>query len=720
MHYADDINTSSQMPGLLAPALQETFPEIISSARYFNPEEMLIRSGEKGFYESKVVGTDPSFFDIFTYPFARGNPETALDDPFSIVLTKKMAKKYFKDEDPLGKVLHIDNRFDVKITGVLENLPLNSHFTFDFIVPFKFLQDTRDDLTNWTIFRCESFLLLQNSAQYMNVSAKISNFIHMKASMETRTDLFLYPFTHYHIREGMSGILIKLVYLFTIIGILILSIACINFMNLSTARALNRTKEIGMRKVIGAGRGQLIKQFMSESVIFAFISFLVALVIIQLVLPYVNKFIRLNLSLNILNLDLFFGLALIVLITGLLAGSYPAFFLSSFHPIRILKGMLITGVTKARLRKILVITQFTIAIILMIFTAFVFLQLKLIQTIDPGFNKESIVYIPLRGNLQNFPENDKVKRELLSNPNILNVTMSHNRPNFIVGSGWYWHWEGKHPDESIIVYETSIDYDFMETFNLRMVKGRSFSIEHASDLSNSVIINEKAVQIMGFENPIGNILRRFDDQYTIIGVVKNFNFLPISEDIGPLALRFRSDENRHMYAKIVSNDFSQTLSHIKEVFNRHNPNYPHEIKFLDQEADILEKFVRPFAEIVFIITLIAISISCLGILGLASHTAEKRTKEVGIRKVLGASITWLVLALSKEFTKSVLIANIIALPLAYVATKAFLQIFAFRVDLEPWIFIIIVVISLLIALITVSYQAIKSAVANPIEALRYE
>jgi hypothetical protein len=382
--------------------------------------------------------------------------------------------------------------------------------------------------------------------------------------------------------------------------------------------------------------------------------------------------------------------------------------------------MLISGVNKARLRKLLVITQFTIAIILMIFTTFVYLQLKLIHTIDPGFNKESIVYMPLRGNLQCFSENEEVKRELLSNPYVLNVTMSHNQPNFIVGSGWYWHWEGKHPDESIIVFETSIDYDFMETFDLPMVLGRSFSIEHASDLSNSVIINEKAAQIMGFKNPIGHILRRFDVPYTIIGVVKDFIFLPISEEIGPLALRFRSDENRHMYAKLASDDISQTLGHIEEVFNWHNPKYPLEIKFLDQEVDILERFVRPFAEIVFIITLIAISISCLGILGLASHTAEKRTKEVGIRKVLGASIAWLVLALSKEFTKSILIANIIAIPTAYFATKAFLQTFAFRVDLEPWIFITIAALSLLIALITVSYQAIKSAIANPIEALRYE
>jgi len=718
-HYADgQIMTSTNMPGPLAPALQQNFPEIIKATRFFKPGEMLLSYGEKKFYETGVAGTDPLLFEIFTFPLIHGDPKLVLRDKYSIVISEEMVEKYFGEEDPIGKTININNRFDFIVTGIAEKVPTNSHITFDFLVPFEFLNEIQDLMDSWTFFRCNSYVLLQPGISYQDVSNKIASFLNDRADLEMKPELFLVPLANYFIFKEYRGVFAILVSLFSLVALLILIIACINFMNLATARSLNRFKEVGMRKIVGATRPQLFKQFMSESIIFAFISSIIAIFLVYFILPSFNNLIQFDLKFEIFNQYILIGLFAIVLFTGIVSGSYPALFLSSFRPIKVLKDTIATGVKRATFRKTLVIVQFSIAIILMVFSVFVFKQLKFVQTIDLGIDKKDIIYIPMKGEIQEIGESAKL--ELLQHPNIINVTMSHNIPTFIGGSGWYWSWPGKDPNQSVNVFETSVDFDFIETLNLEMEEGRFFAREFTSDLNNGVVINEKAVKVMDLDSPLGTKIKRFDVEYTVIGVVKNFNFLPIIEEIGPLTLRFRAYENRHMFVKIKSEQQSQTLSLLEKVIKKYNPNYPYEYKYYAEDVDILEKYMRPVSTIILIFTILAIFISCLGLFGLASFMTEKRTKEIGIKKVLGASISWIIVSLSKEFTICVLISNLIALPMAYLAVYLLLQAFAFRIDIDLLVFVVVGLFALMIAITTVSYQAIKAARTNPIKSLRYE
>jgi putative ABC transport system permease protein len=710
--------TSPSLPGPLAPALESNFPEIINSARFFNPGELLLNAGEKKFFESGVAGVDPSFFEIFTFPFVAGDSNTALDKISSIVLTEKMAQKYFGDEIPIGKTISFNNKYDFLVTGVVKNVPSNSHIKFDFLVPFEFIKNVHEDIEGWSFFRCYSYFQLEETSSYQELSGKIKTFLNDRIQIESRPELSLTPLSKYFVFEENDGVLFKLVILFSFIAILIWTIACINFINLSTARAINRAKEVGTRKVVGANRIQLIGQFLGESIILSLISFILALLFVELALPGFSNLAQVDIRLPLTDHLLLLGLLLITVTTGIVSGIYPALYLSSFHPIKVLKESLSTGQKKAKFQKTLVVTQFAVAIILMIATAFVFKQLDLVRTKDMGFDKENVIYIPMKGDIQD--KDEYTKQELLAHPEIVNVTMAHNKPDLIGGSGWYWSWQGKDPDHSVNVFETSVDYDFIETLDLAMTQGRFFARQFPSDLKNAVIINETAVKIMGFDSPIGEKIKRFSEEYTVIGVIKDFNFLPITEEIGPLTLRLRCYENRHMFVKIRPNNFSKTIGFIKDVFARYNPHYPFEYSFWDEEIDILAKYMLPLGEIIFLFSLLAVFVSCLGLFGLISFMAQNRTREVCIRKVFGASVSKIVYSLSRDFTKCVLFANLFALPLAYFIVSAFLQVFAYRVNIDAWTFIGLGLFTVLIAFGTVSYQAIRAARTNPVEALRYE
>lgn len=711
--------TSSNLPGALAPALENNFPEIINSARFFNPGEMLLTAGEKKFFESGAAGADPSFFEIFTFPFVNGNSRTALDKISSIVLTEKMAQKYFGDEIPIGKTITINNQYDFLVTGVVKNVPSNSHIKFDFLVPFEFIKNIHEDVVEgWSFFRCYTYLQLEKTSSYQELSGKIKTFLNDRIQIESRPELSLTPLSKYFVFEENGGVLYKLVILFSFIALLIWTIACINFINLSTARAMNRTKEVGTRKVVGAYRIQLIGQFLGESILFSLSAFILALLLVELALPGFSSLAQVDIQLSFTDHLLLLGLLLITVATGIVSGIYPALYLSSFHPIKVLKESLSTGQKKAKFQKILVVAQFAVAIILMIATAFVFKQLELVRTKDMGFDKENVIYIPMKGDIQE--KGEYTKQELLVHPEIVIVTMAHNKPDLIGGSGWYWSWQGKDPDHSVNVFETSVDYDFIETLDLAMTRGRFFARQFPSDLKNAVIINETAVKIMGFNSPIGEKIKRFSEEYTVIGVIKDFNFLPITEEIGPLTLRLRCYENRHMFVKIRPSDISKTIGFIKDVFARYNPHYPFEYSFWDEEIDILAKYMLPLGEIIFLFALLAVFVSCLGLFGLISFMAQNRTREVCIRKVFGASVSKIVYSLSRDFTKCVLIANLVALPLAYFIVRTFLQIFAYRVTIDVWTFIGMGLFTVLIAFGTVSYQAIRAARTNAVEALRYE
>jgi len=734
-HYADGtIRTGTPTPGPLAPELKEAFPEIVNSTRFFLPGEMFLRYGEIGFYEAGIAGADPSFFSVFTFPFVKGEPGTALNDPFSIVLTEEMADKYFGDEDPIGKVLKLNNRYDFQVTGVIENVPMNSHIRFDFLVPFNFIPQVNEDITGWDFFRCNSYILLQRDTPYREISQKISGYLNDIVNLETEPELFLVPLARYHLYEEFGGLMAKLVYLFSIVALLILLIACINFMNLSTARALKRSKEVGIRKVAGASRFQLIRQFLGESILNTTFAALIALLLVSLILPAYNSIININnpisysnltrkqLSLDFSDISLILSLMGIVVLTGLISGSYPALYLSSFNPVKVIKGTIFSD-SKSRssgIRKGLVVTQFSVSIILLICTIFVFKQLDLIRSKDIGFDKENIIYTALRGDIRENYE--PLKRELLQNPDVMNVAISHELPTFLAGSGWYWSWEGKVPGKSVRVYETSVDYDFFETYNIQLSQGRIFSSQRGGITDNyrAVIINEEAVRVMGMKSPVGKKIFRFETDYTIIGVVKDFHHLPIALEIGPLVFLFRAFGNDYMSVKIREGNTAQTVNYLRSIFRKHSPDYPFEYKFLAEDVDILYQFMRPVGRIIYYFTILAVFISCLGLFGLASYMAETRTKEIGIKKVLGASVPKIIFSLTGQFVKSVFIANIIALPLAYFLVKILLQGFAYRTNLDLWIFIVVGMVAFAISLITVGYQTIKAARADPVDSLKYE
>jgi ABC-type antimicrobial peptide transport system permease subunit len=706
-------NPSTPYP--LARAVKEKFAEIKDAVKFYR-NTSLVKYGENKFNERRVCFTDSSFFNIFTCQFIKGNPETALVNPNSIVITQSMARKYFGDIDPVGKVLTLNNRDEFIISAVIDDMPLNSDLQFDFFVPIS--SATRpDDLDNWGSHYLRTYVLLHKNTNVDGLEQQLSTLIrerlpeeHISLKLQALNRLHLYTISGE--KEGM-----KYVYFFSIIALFILIIACINFINLSTARSTKRAKEIGLRKVIGAERVQIIRQFYGESIIFIVIAFIVALGLVEFILPAFNNLTGKQLSINYNNHYLIAGFLFIGIFTSLLSGSYPALFLSSFQPVKVLKGTLSRVSKGASFRRVLVIIQFSLSIILMIGTGVIYSQLKYIKDKDVGYDKENLLYIRMNRDIrENF---DHFKNELLQHSDIVGMARVSELPTEIWSIMRGITWEGKESEEGAAFGFAAIDHDFIETLNMEMVQGRDFSIQFPTDTAN-YIFNEKAISVMGMENPVG---KRFsfdeDDKGTIIGVIKDFNFLPLTYEMEPLVLRILPDFYRQVIIKIRSNNIAKTIRYVNEVWEKNAPEYPFEYHFLDEQFDRMygnelrmEKIFRYFVTL-------AVFISCLGLLGLASFVNEQRTKEIGIRKVLGASVFGVIFLLSKEFTKWVLLSNIIAWPVAWFIMNRWLQNFAYRIEIGIWIFVLSGMLALLIALLTVSYQAIKAAVANPVKALRY-
>jgi putative ABC transport system permease protein len=708
-------------PPALAPALKEDFTEIVNASRIRPGGRTLVKYGDKLFYEERVIFTEASFFELFTFPFIRGDSKTALSDPFSIVLTEEMAEKYFGEEDPMAKILRIGNQFDFQVTGVIENIPPNSHLRFDFYVPFILLTRFGQDINRWDDNSYYTYVLLQKNVPYQSVKEKISSSIKKHRPVDTHT-LDLQPLTRTHLYSnflfdiGEHGD-IKYVFIFSVLASFILIIACINFMNLATARSGHRAKEIGMRKVIGANRKDIIKQYLGESILLSFIALIFAVLLIELFLPAFS-----SLSGKTLKLDLFsngqviFGLIGIAIISGILSGSYPAFFISAFRPVKALKGVLKTGGKSSSFRKILVVAQFAITIALIIGTVVVFNQLNFIKNRKLGYEKEHLLYIPLNGEI--LRKYEAVKNELLKNPNFINVTLSSDLPTDTVHRWGGLDWPGKNPEDSREIYFYTVDFDFVKTFRIEMKEGRDFSINFPTDKSN-YIVNEKAASVMGLEKPVGQWFSLRGEKGTIIGVMKDFNFKSVRTEVEPLILRIANYYN-YMFVRIRPGHTHEAISFLKRNWKSYSPNFPLEYHFLDAQFDNLYLAEHRLGTIFKYFTFLAVFIACLGLLGLAAFMAEQRTKEIGIRKVLGAKVSGIVLMLSKEFAKWVLIANIIAWPVAYFAMSNWLQNFAYRTSIGIWTFVLSAALALTIALLTVSFQAVKAATSNPVDSLRYE
>ncbi|NQT80910.1 MAG: ABC transporter permease [Candidatus Aminicenantes bacterium] len=709
-------------PGPLGPTLKSDFPEIINFARMFGDVNGPLKYKNEVF-NGKVCGVSPSFFEIFTFPFVKGDSKNCLSEPHSIVLTEKMAVKLFKDEDPIGKTLGFEwwgKWHDLKVTGIIKDVPQNSHIQFDYLLPFEFVTWSGMTIEDWGVGAYKTYVLLPKNSNFEEVSEKISGTIEKHFPESPRT-LYLEPLARIHLYEFKGGGPIAYIYIFSIIGILILGIACINFMNLSTARSIERAREVGMRKVVGSTRAQLIRQFLGESILLSLISFIFALILVQSLLPYINNIVgkQLTLPYSSSPLLIFLGIAAV---TGIISGSYPALLLSSFRPTTVLKGQKRSGSQNISLRKLLVIGQFVVSIVLITGAIIINQQLMYMRNMDMGINKKHVINMELRGSLRN--KYKIIKKELLRNPDILAISATNGSFSKIFGSDEI-GWEGKPEGKRIFMYYHSVDFDYQKIFDIKMAQGRYFSQNYPTDISDGIIVNETAAKIMGMESPIGQQIScwiPFDPKRsgTIIGVVKDFHFRPLREKINPMILVIAPGWFTDVYIRIKPENVPATLEFLEKTLKELAPDYPLEYTFLDEDIDSLYKVEQRIGNLVKYGTFLAIFIACLGLFGLASFTAEKRTKEIGIRKVLGASVSGIVLLLTKEFIKWVLVANIIALPIAYIIMNKWLQNFAYHINIGIWTFLLSAVLALIIALITVSFQAIKTATSNPVESLRYE
>jgi len=708
-------------PYALAPILASEFSEIENYTRIVELNEIMTCSfqyrSEDGqqikFYEDRVWLVDSCFFSMFSFPVIAGNPETSLSNPNSVVISEKMAEKYFGRENPLGKKLTLNDSLDLNVSGILR-IPTNSHLQVDFLA---LIEENMNNNWNWAD---PSYLQLSKKADVAAFKDKIAGSLNkhypgpLPPGQFTVTAL---PLDKVHLSFGRS----TYVFIFTLIAIFILIIACINYMNLSTATSSSRSKEVGLRKVVGAKRAQLINQFLGESTLMSIFAFLLSIALVYISLPLLNTLTSKQLSLTAFqNLRSYLFILAFLFIVSLLAGSYPALFLSSTKPSDSLQSAKIFKTSRSAFRLVTVVSQFTISVLLIACTIIVFKQLAYVQNRPLGFKTDYVLKIPMNKSLLGWYSS--YRNELLRNPNISNVTASQIIPYDGDQKTSGLDWDGKDPEFSPLFRYTLAHLDFFETFGMEIVKGRGFSEDFATDRKNYVI-NEEAAKYMKMDNPVGQRLTFWGQEGQIIGVVKDFHQVSLHREILPQVFTINPrhvNALKYIFVKINAANIPETIAHIKGTAERLAPNYPFEYSFLEQGIGDLYLSEQRLGRILGYFALLAIFISCLGIFGLSAFTAEQRTKEIGIRKILGSSISGIFLLLSKEFSKWIFLANIIAWPLAWFAMNKWLQGFSYRTGLSVTIFILSGFLSMLMAALPVSYQAFKAALANPADSLRYE
>lgn len=703
-------------PPPLAAALKSEFPEIDEAALFTTEDRILVEHGETRFMET-IGFASPELFSIFTVPLRKGDPVTALSNPSSMIIDEHTAGKYFGTEDPLGRPLVLNHKYIFQVVGIMRNIPENSVIHCPLLVPFQDIQTLfdRGRMDNWGEYGFRTFVLLRDGSDYEAVSAKLDRYLEEKHE-EENIRLSLQPLTRIHLYALEGGGAILYIYIFIAVASFILFIACVNFINLTTARSAHRVREIGMRKVVGADRRQLILQFLGESVFMALASSILALIMAAVLLAPLRQLAGIPDSRSFpfpVIIPVFLAVAFL---TGLLAGAYPAFVLSSFRPAGMLRSRQNTG--SPFLRKMLVVFQFAVSISLLICMTLISRQIDYLSRKPLGFEKDHVVYFPLNPELLN--QYEPLRHELLAHRNVLNLTGTSN----YLGRNPIWStetldWEGKDPNLRFNLYMISVDHEFADTFRIEMAEGRFYSREFENDDKN-FILNETAIQDMGLASPLGKEFQIHGTRGRIIGIVKDFHFRPLHREVQPLALILQRDWHNFMAIKIDAADVPDTIAHIEQVFKKFSPLYPFEYHFLDQTLDRMYKSESRSRSLFQYFVFLAGFISCLGLFGLASFTVEKRTNEIGVRKVLGASASGIVVLLSREFAYWVLAANLIAWPLAYIVIGKWLENFAYRTAVRVDVFMYSSLVALLIALITVSFQTVKAAVSDPIEALRYE
>jgi len=716
---SDRLSNLTQPP--LAPTLKAEFPEVESATRFYRTGKIHISYKDKNFFENGFCFTDPETFDIFSFKLLEGDPQTVLDDPNSVVISESIAKKYFGNENPIGKNISYKSEHDFKITGILKDLPDNSILTVDFLAPFKTTQiiDSFHDHKSWRYSSYRTYILLNKESNLEDLESKIPSLItkHFDEETAKQIQFEFQPLTKIHLQSDQ----VKLIYLLTSVAILILIIACINYINLATARSTQRMKEIGIRKVIGSTRPQLIKQFLGESILFSILAFFLATILVWLLLPSFNVFAERNLNFNLFeNMQFLSWLIGLLIFVSVIAGGYPAFAISTFNPMTTFRNQ-IAGTKRSKLRNSLVVGQFMISIILIIATLTIKDQMHFIRNKDVGFVKDHIIVVDIRDNkLRSNIES--IKNELEKNPNILAVSSCFDLPNES-GAATLADWPGKPEDKKQEIFINFIDYNYVDLYEIKIVEGRNFSKDFSSDAAGAFLLNEIAVKEIGWENPVGKEFKHFlgGRSGKIVGIVKDFHMLPLHESIQPICLDLNPERaNRNLSIKAKEKDVPKTVTFIRETMAKFSPNYPFEYKFFNDVFDSSYKLEQKVESIFTFFALLALFIACLGLFGLASFSTIQRTKEIGIRKVVGASVSEIVSMLTKQFTKWVFIAIVIAWPISYFAMNKWLQTFAYKTNIGIVTFLIAAFAAILISFLTVSYQSIKAAIANPVKSLRYE
>lgn len=728
---SENTNKYSTTSPPMGPYIVENFPEVKEAVRVRIGSASLMESNSVKAYEEKIIFADSNFFDLFSFPLMEGNTKSVLNEPNEVVITSEMAKKYFGNQDPVGKIIKMDKRFNLKVTGVISPKKFNSHIEFDFLISFSTFPSTLPpgySINDWGWTSFFTYLLINNNSDVKNLEEKLPTLIKTNFNEETarRLSLHLEPLKNIYFDNerigglGESGNKSSL-YIISIIAFLILVIAAFNFVNLSTAGSAKRSKEVGIRKLLGANRLRLIKQFLGESIIISFISVFVALAIVELVIPLINSKLGINISLADLEPGYFiFLIILLPFFIGFAAGVFPAFILSNFIPSKVLKGNIYAFQTGISIRKILIIAQFLVTTILIVGALIVTEQMNYIKNKNLGFDKENVLVLKLRGKelLSKF---ETIKNSMLNIPGVVNIGGARNSLDGEYGTATIVVPGNKNnASERYNINIYPVDYGFFKTLGIKFISGRAFNKNFATD-RDAFILNVAAVRMLNLENrAIPQIWFAGREKGNVIGIVKDFNYTSLHNDIAPLVFFMSPSESENMFVRIKSGNIPLTINEIKNVWDQIVPGYPIDYSFFNQKIDKIYKSDQKFASIIYYFSALVILIACVGLFGLISFSVEQRIKEIGIRKVLGASVAGVSVLLSKEFIRLVVIANFIAWPAAYFIMNKWLEDFAYKVQIGVSVFLIAGLVVLAIAIITVSFQAIKAATANPVKSLRYE
>jgi putative ABC transport system permease protein len=726
-HYDKGMFTHWSTPGLLGPAIRSEIPGIANTCRKSEGTTSLLFSfGERSFYAGGFYA-EPSLFDMFTLPFVEGNSKTAFSQFYSLVITQKAAKKFFGEEkNVIGRTVRMDNKQDYQVTGVVKDVPANSSLQFEWIAPFQIYFQESSWLHKWENNSLTTYVELAPGASVTAINARLLDYIQKKVP-NSISHLFLFSLNDWHLYDSFEngkqtgGGRIEYVHLFSVIGWIVLLIACINFMNLATARSEKRAREVGVRKVLGAYKSGLIVQFIGEALFMALLAAVAAVLIIALVLPAFNLLVQKELSLGLDNPHRIGVLLLITSTSGIVAGSYPSLYLSSFHPAMVLKGLKIKSGSAALIRKVLVVLQFTVSIVLIIGTVVIYQQIQHVKQRNLGFNKEYLLEMDIQGAMhRNF---DVIKQDLLQTGEVENAALSDHQTIYGGNNTDGFTWEGKPPGSKILISDRCVTPEFFSTSGIRLLQGRNFVPADTTGIN--ILITESLEKIMGGGNILGKKLHDEGDttQATIVGVVNDYVYGNMYSKPDPVIFLSLGPKMTAtvMYVRLKpQTDPERALAFIGGVMKKDNPGYPFDYRFVGDQFNDMFQNEMLVGRLSRVFATLAVLISCLGLFGLAAYTAERRTREIGIRKVLGASVSGISVLISKDFLKLVGLSCGVAFPIAWLAMHSWLQHYPYRIEISWWIFLLAGLTAMLIALFTVSFQAIRAAVANPVQSLRTE